>query len=101
RISLADAIVQASTRAAPGFPIQAKLEMNDAGTEISMSVYTAKDQRALPENDPVTESSGDPTGAAWTPQTEIFGGADGKTADFEHVARAAAMLNLMQTTDVT
>ena len=101
KISLVDAIEQASTRSAPGFPIQAKLEMNDAGTEISMSVYTAKDAQELPEKNPVTETSGDPTGATWAPQTEIFGGADGKTADFEHVARAAAMLNLMQTTDVS
>lgn len=101
KISLEDAIVQASTKDAPGFPIQAKLEMNDAGTQISMSIYTAKDKMALPETNPVTESSGDPTGATWTPQTDVFGGADGKTADFEHVARAAAMLNLMQTTDVS
>src|SRR5438552_3459124 len=67
KISLADAIKQAATMNGNGFPVQAKLEMNDAGDQISMSIYTAKDRKALPEANAVTETSGDPTGAKWSP----------------------------------
>jgi hypothetical protein len=50
----------------------------------------------------VTETSGDAIpGQKWAPDAAIFGGADGKDPDFVHVARGAAMVEQMQSTNVS
>jgi hypothetical protein len=96
KISLAGAIKQAGTRYAPGFPIHARIELSNNASGLALIVYTAKNAKAPPQANPVTESAGDPTEASWRPVTKTFGGRNGAVAEFALIARGAAMLTSMR-----
>jgi hypothetical protein len=86
--TLVDGIHQAEQSS--GAAISAKFEFEDG--KFWMSVYTAKDGRARDaEHNTLMELKGEPNGATWKPDTEVF-------ADKAHLTRAAAQLTLMQLT---
>jgi len=86
RHTLVDGIRQAEKTDGPA--ISAKMEMK--GEQLMLSVYTAKQGRALDaEHNTLMELIGPATEAAWKPETEVF-------ADKEHIARSAMQLTLLQ-----
>jgi hypothetical protein len=71
-----------------GTAISAKFEFEDG--KFWLSVYTAKDGRTRDaEHNSLLELKGEPNGATWKPDTEVF-------ADKAHLTRAATQLTLMQ-----
>jgi hypothetical protein len=86
--TLVDGIRQAEQSS--GTAISAKFEFEDG--KFWLSVYTAKDGRARDaEHNTLTELKGEPNGATWKPDTEVF-------ADKAHLTRAATQLTLIQLT---
>jgi uncharacterized membrane protein YkoI len=86
RHTLVDGIQQAEKTDGPA--ISAKMEMK--GEQLMLSVYTAKQGRALDaEHNTLMELIGPATDATWKPETEVF-------ADKEHIARSAMQLTLLQ-----
>ena len=86
RHALVDGIQQAEKVDGPA--ISAKMEMK--GDQLRLSVYTAKQRRALnAEHNTLMELIGSATDATWKPETEVF-------ADKEHIARSAMQLTLLQ-----
>src|SRR5262245_34553443 len=89
--TLVDGIHQAEQ--ANGAAISAKFEFEDG--KFWLSVYTAKDGRTRDaEHNTLLELKGEPNGAAWKPDIEIF-------ADKTHLTRAATQLTLMQLTKMS
>jgi hypothetical protein len=89
--TLVEAISQAEQ--ANGAAISAKFEFEDG--KFWLSVYTAKDGRTRDaEHNTLMELKGEPNGAAWKPDTEVF-------ADKAHLTRAATQLTLMQLTKMS
>jgi hypothetical protein len=91
-ISMSEALAQVDTSA--GTPIEAKFELGDDGA-LSLSVYPA-DLTQPAEANTFAELAGDPTGSAWTPETETFA-----IPDEEHLTRSARDLTLVQTAGIT
>jgi hypothetical protein len=86
KMSLIDGIKQAEKSG--GAPISAKFEFDDHG-KLSLSVYTAeKGLSVTPAQNVLTELSGSPEQAGWSPDVEVF-------RDDEHVTRASEQLRLM------
>jgi hypothetical protein len=86
--TLVDGIRQAEQSS--GTAISAKFEFEDG--KFWLSVYTAKDGRARDaEHNTLIELKGEPNGATWKPDTEVF-------ADKAHLTRAATQLTLIQLT---
>ena len=74
-------------------PTEAKYEM-DKG-KLALTVYTsAKGFDTAAEDNSFNEYGGDATGAAWTPDKEVF-------ADLKHIARSAQYHTLLSMTKVT
>lgn len=84
------------------FVNQFKYELDDAGKDVSLSIYTVLEGKTrLPEASHTVEHAGSPSvtaGATWAPSASVFG-LDGQ--DDEHVSRAASFLTLLQTTSVS
>jgi hypothetical protein len=86
RHTLVDGIQQAEKTEGPA--ISAKMEIK--GDQLMLSVYTAKEGRALDaEHNTLMELIGAATDARWKPETEVF-------TDKEHIARSAMQLTLLQ-----
>jgi hypothetical protein len=89
--TLVDGIHQAEQ--ANGAAISAKFEFEDG--KFWLSVYSAKEGRARDaEHNTLLELKGEPNGAAWKPDIEVF-------ADKAHLTRAATQLTLMQLTKMS
>jgi len=74
-------------------PTEAKYEM-DKG-KLALTVYTsAKGFDTAAEDNSFNEYGGDATGAAWTPEKEVF-------ADLKHIARSAQYHTLLSMTKIT
>jgi len=74
-------------------PTEAKYEM-DKG-KLALTVYTsAKGFDTAAEDNSFNEYGGDATGAAWTPDKEVF-------ADLKHIARSAQYHTLLSMTKMT
>jgi hypothetical protein len=74
-------------------PTEAKYEI-DKG-KLALTVYTsAKGFDTAAEDNSFNEYGGDATGAAWTPDKEVF-------ADLKHIARSAQYHTLLSMTKVT
>lgn len=88
-------LVQGIAQVAKGteVPTEAKYEM-DKG-KLALTVYTsAKGFDTAAEDNSFNEYGGDATGAAWTPDKEVF-------ADLKHIARSAQYHTLLSMTKVT
>lgn len=94
QIALADAIAQVEAKYGPA--VEAKFEMADDGVSLSLSVYPASDLSLPAEKNTLSEASGDPTAAAWSPDLAKF-----DVPDEEHVTRAARDLTLVQTASLS
>jgi uncharacterized membrane protein YkoI len=78
-------------------PISAKFEMDDdeGKNELSLSVYVAEKGLGVnAEQNVFKELGGDPEGAAWKPEVEVF-------KDVEHVSRSAEQLTIMALSKMT
>ncbi|MBX3233615.1 MAG: hypothetical protein KIT84_11475 [Labilithrix sp.] len=94
KISMARALAQAE--AAHGPAIEAKFELDHDG-KLSLSVYPiGKGIDVDAERNSFFELAGDPTAPAYAPSKSEF-----KMPDFEHVARSARDLTLVQTARMT
>jgi hypothetical protein len=86
KLELAEGIARAEQHGARA--VSAKFEVADG--HLSLSVYTAQKGLELDaEHNVLAELSGDPTGADWQPQEEIF-------TDTKHLTRASYHLTLVQ-----
>lgn len=94
KITLADAIAQVEAKYGPA--IEAKLEMANDGVSLSLSVYAASDLSLPAEHDTLSEASGDPTAAIWSPELARF-----DVPDEVHVTRATRDLTLVQTASLS
>src|SRR5439155_19327096 len=93
KIRLADAIAQ--VEAAHGTVIEAKFELGDDG-KLSLSLYPASDLTKVAAENTLSEASGDPTAATWTPELAKF-----DVPDEEHITRAARDLTLVQAANLS
>ena len=88
KLSLLDGIKQLTK--GDEVAISGKFELENG--KLSLSVYTVeKGLGADPEHNVLKEFAGDPTGAAWKPEAEVF-------KDAEHISRASMQLTLMSMT---
>ncbi len=91
KITLLQGIAQVAKGAE--VPTEAKYEM-DKG-KLALTVYTsAKGFDTAAEDNSFNEYGGDATGAAWTPDKEVF-------ADLKHIARSAQYHTLLSMTKMT
>ncbi len=91
RIGLLDAIGKAESQYGP--VIEAKFELADDGTSLSLSIYTVNQGRDTDaERNHFFEASGDPTASPFAPTNSEF-----TAPDAEHLTRSARDLTLVQT----